>query len=112
MTASTCWCTALQTALVDNLVAAPFSVSGFVAVCGLLGLACLVYVTLGLLKAVLSALIPHKALRKYGEWAIVTGATDGIGLGELLFLLLSCFVYPSCRCVVACVHISVLKMIF
>lgn len=30
----------------------------------------------------IGGLLPVKSLKSYGKWAIVTGATDGIGFGE------------------------------
>jgi hypothetical protein len=39
----------------------------------------------GVVGGVQAALVPRKALRKYGQWAVVTGATDvraGRGAGD------------------------------
>ena len=51
----------------------------------LVGAVRLVWCTLACVLCCLGGLLPRKSVRKYGSWAVVTGATDGIGLGACLF---------------------------
>lgn len=62
--------------LAQTFVAAPLPLQAFAAVGGLL----VTRLTLQLLGALYAFFLrPSKALKKFGQWAIVTGATDGIG---------------------------------
>ena len=83
-------CKFLQTLIVDKPLADPSFDNLLVAVALTVGLLWLSCVTLGLLKCTIGCLWPAKNLRKNGAWAVVTGATDGIGLGMLPAGLLSC----------------------
>jgi hypothetical protein len=100
------WCHQLETSILDAVtgltdLSSPAKVLfGLVVVVGVLRVA---YCTLAFLFGFLGSLAPKKSLRKYGSWAVVTGATDGIGFGTVTvscvvvagspasFLLLLCF---------------------
>ena len=75
-----CW-SAIKKIVVDDLLAEPSCEHALLSAAVVLGLTCLTYMGLGLLKSTIKLFWPAKNLRKYGEWAIVTGATDGIGFG-------------------------------
>ena len=50
------------------------------ALCGAVCVgAVLLRVALSLLRSLRSSLVPNRRLTSYGKWAVVTGATDGIG---------------------------------
>lgn len=74
-------CKFLQTLLVDKPLADPSFDNLLVAVALAIGLLWLSCATLGFLTSTMKCLWPATNPRKYGAWAVVTGATDGIGLG-------------------------------
>lgn len=87
-----CSCDLLKKLIVDDFLADPSPVRAVVSTSLVLGLLCLTKFALGLLKSTVKAVWPAKNLRKYGEWAVVTGATDGIGLGTDFTVIVRCSV--------------------
>lgn len=72
----------LKPLLLDNTLANPTPQNVLVSLSLAIGLLYLSSTVLNLILSILSALRPAKNLKRYGAWAVVTGATDGIGLGE------------------------------
>jgi len=67
-------------AILGDFLSSPTPAQAVLSASVLLGLGVIAYVAVYALLALAHALWPAKNLRKYGEWAVVTGATDGIGL--------------------------------
>jgi len=66
--------------LVHAVMAAPVSKEALILAALAVGAASLASFALGVLRSVYALLLrPGKNLRKMGHWAVVTGATDGIG---------------------------------
>jgi hypothetical protein len=83
-------CDTLKKLVVDDVLANPSCDSILVATSVVLGLGVLTCMGLGLLKFTVKSFWPAKNLKKYGQWAVVTGATDGIGFGAYVCLFESC----------------------
>ena len=79
-----CWCDELMESVTSAVtgikdVSSPAHVIFGLVV--LVGTVKLVWSTLTCTLAFLAGLLPKKSLRSYGSWAVITGATDGIGFG-------------------------------
>ncbi len=81
-------CGFLKTLVLDKPLADPTFDNLLVAIALTAGLLWLSCVSFRAILCILTCVMPAKNLRKYGEWAVVTGATDGIGLGA-----------PACACI-------------
>lgn len=86
MAAVPCVCDTLKKLVIDDVVASPSCDTVLIASSVVLGLGVMACIGLGLLKFTIKAVWPAKNLKKYGEWAVVTGATDGIGLGAVILV--------------------------
>ena len=67
--------------IVDRLLNGPRH-EQLIGICAVVGLLFIVHNVIHIVKSVyVTFLRPGKNLQKYGQWSIVTGATDGIGKG-------------------------------